>query len=69
MPGHFTPAIQMEHDEGMCFYLLDGDLSREKEILESFVDKVYRWYYLKKVKELNTALQRIKELEKRQTDG
>jgi hypothetical protein len=69
MPEHFTPAIKMEHDEGICFYLLDGDLSREYEIMNCITDKVYRWYYLKKVKELNTALQRVKDLEKRKTDG
>lgn len=39
--------------DDIAYYLSDGDLVAYKHILQSFVNRVYRTYYLKKVDIVN----------------
>lgn len=56
------PAIEIHEIEYMLFYLTDGDLSKEKGLLETEQSKVYKYFYLRKLQQLNQMIDHLESL-------
>lgn len=59
------PLIKVDNDEKIAFYLSNDDITKQNTILNMECGYVYKFYYLRKLQELNKLkdyLESIKRL-------